>query len=377
MVDPLTLDVQLDRPDLQLVKVFASPIAHIVPVDEAKRLGAAFGTRPVGTGPFALHEWRRGHRIVFKPNPHSFQKDRVHADRIEVLVNVDVVTQMMMMERGELEIQTDISSLDLLRLQRDSRRILQVQTVPGSGPNFVVMNCELPPFTNRTVRQAMNHSVNKLAIVQALSRRAVPARGPLPMNVTGYNPDLPEYAYDPQKARALLAEAGFPNGFDTVLWVGRTIPVCMKIALMVQQNFADIGVRVELKEVDYSTLVDAVQRRRNVPMSVDFWGASFDDPKDTLDTLLNGENITDVGCMNTAFYSNQDVQALFRQASAERDSNQRIRLYQDIETRIVNDAPLIFICHQNNDHILQPWLRGYKLRPFWPSARLENVWLER
>ena len=101
------------------------------------------------------------------------------------------------------------------------------------------------------------------------------------------------------------------------------------------------------------------------------------EPKDVLDFLLNGDNITNEGSGNLAFYSNPEVQGLLRTASVATDENRRIRLYQQIEDLVVRDAPWIFLCHGDMDMIRQPWVKGLRLFPIWPPVRLENCWIER
>ena len=92
---------------------------------------------------------------------------------------------------------------------------------------------------------------------------------------------------------------------------------------------------------------------------------------------FNGENITDEGCANNALYSSERVQQLLREAAPEMDPARRRRLYQEVERLIVEDAPWIFLCQLSFESIRQPWLKGFKSRGFWPSARLETTWIER
>ena len=376
-LDRYTVQIQLDKPDLSFLHVIACPPAAIVPREEVERTGRPFGSRPVGTGPFVLKQWVRGARMRFERNPHYFRAGRPSLDAVDVILTVDMTTQGMMFERGELDFQHYITDPDFARFKRDSKLQPLLQRVIGTSPTFIFLNCELPPFTNRLVRLALNYAVNKEALVKTLGHRCVLGRGPLPLVVSGFNRNLPEYPYDPPRARALLAEAGLPNGFETTLWSQRDDPRWMKVALFVQQNLMDVGVTVHLKEVGYSTLVEASGRRRTVPMGVYDWVTIFDDPKETLDTLLNGNNITEERCSNNAFYSNPRVDQLFRDAVAESDATRRLEIYREIEGLVVQDAPWIFLVQLNTEMIVQPWLKGFKPRGFWPTARLENTWIER
>jgi oligopeptide transport system substrate-binding protein len=107
------------------------------------------------------------------------------------------------------------------------------------------------------------------------------------------------------------------------------------------------------------------------------WITTFDDPKETLDSLLNGNKITDEACMNNAFYANARVQELFREADAQSNPRRRLEIFHEIERRIVDDVPWIFLVQFNTEMRGQPWLQGFSPRGFWPPVRLEKMWIER
>jgi ABC-type transport system substrate-binding protein len=375
-LNPRTVQIQLDQPNLALTQILAAVFSGIVPREEVARWGNRFGSHPLGAGPFILKEWVRGVRLRLERNPHYFRQGEPYLDAIEVLVNVDWATQAMMVERGELDVEFLITDPDFLRFRKHSKPQLILESVKGTIPTYAALNCEMPPFTNRLVRMSINHAVNKNALVRKMLNRAVPARGPLQMNVKGFNPDLPEYTYDPAKARTLLAEAGFPNGFQITLWAANS-GVWRNIAQSVQHDLKAVGVVANIKEVTWPTLNDNMQRRKNIAMGLTDWGASINDPKDTLDALLNGDNITDQACLNWAFYSNIKVQNLFQTAAVETDPNRRIRQYQEIEQLIVQDAPWLFLCYRNTGTIRQHWLKGFRPRGFWPILRLETTWIDK
>ena len=375
-LDRRTVQIQLDQPNVALMQILAAVFSGIVPREEVEHRGERFVTHPIGTGPFVLKEWIPGVSLHFERNTHYFRPGQPLLDAIDVTINIDLTTQAMMLERGEIDVQSAITDPDFLRFRKDRSRQPYLEVILGTSPIYVSLNCELPPFTNRLVRIAMNHAVDKEAIVRKMLHRAVPLRGALPMNVHGFNPNLPGYDYNPVKAKALLAKAGFSNGFETTLWVG-TGPMWTTLGLCIQDNLKAVGVTVNLKVASAMAGFEAIQRRKTVPMGLQDCGATIDDPKDTLDSLLNGENITEQACMNTAFYSNERVQQLFRAASVASDAQHRIQLYQKIEELIVEDAPWLFLCQRNTEMIRNPWLKGFRPYGFWPALRLETTWIER
>lgn len=369
-LDQHTFQLRLKAPDLTAMTFMAG--IGIVPREEFFRKDRPFGTHPLGTGAFVLKEWRRGVRMRLERNPLCFRAEETHIDAVEVLLNVNPTTQAMMFDRGETDFLTFFDDVDAWRWRKDPVMRHALVTVKGASPIYIALNCELPPFTNRLVRQAMNYAVNKQAVVKKLMHRAVPAQGPLPMIAKGYNPQLNGYPHDPAKARALLAEAGFPNGFKTVFWA---MPGD-KAALSVQEDLRAVGVQAELRLVSWMTLMESAGRRRTVPLG-SLNAPATDEPKDTLDFLLNGDNITDEWSANMAFYSNAEVQHLFRTAAVATNETRRLALYQQVEELIVQDAPWIFLCHGDFEMIRQPWLKGARISPVWPPIHLENAWLDR
>jgi ABC-type transport system substrate-binding protein len=221
----------------------------------------------------------------------------------------------------------------------------------------------------------MNYAVDKRRILKVMLDRGSIAHGLLTPVNRAYNEKMLPYPYDPDRARALLAEAGYPQGFDTELVVASDSELFMKAALVVERDLAAVGVKVELKKVQ-GQAVYIGQKRKTVPMEVWDWSPNFSDPADTLNTLVNGERIADDGCINTAFYSSEKVNRLFHLGTEEFDSAKRLRIYERIEEQVFDDAPYLFLIQVDSDELHQPWLKGVRPRAIWPS-RLENAWIER
>lgn len=371
-LDRLTLRIRLQQPDLAFLHVLGTPAGGIAIPDESSPKKAGRTQPLTGTGPYMLQEWIRGARIRLGRNPHYFRTSEPRCNRVEILVNVHRSVQTMMFEKGELDFVYFFADQDFIRFRRHPQLQRRFEISHGSSPTYVFMNCEMPPFNNRLVRKAMNYAVDKEGLLKLLSHRGSVQRGPLPAVVSGFNSNLFEYAYDPEKAKIMLTNAGFPEGFETTLWAPYENPVWMKIALYVQQSLKQVGVTAHLKTVSFTALNEAVGRRKTVPLCVYNWVTIADDPKETLDSLLNGENIIEQGCMNVAFYSNPAVEKNFRLADKEADAGRRLSLYREIESQVVEDAPWIFLVQLDTEMAVQPWLKGFVPRGFWPPA-----WLER
>lgn len=374
--DRYTVEIQLQVPDQSFLLVLASVSAGIIQQSASVTDGSGSGVALAGTGVYQLQEWIRGARIRFGRNPHRPESLPARPGSVEVLLNVDRSLQAMMFERGELDFQYSIADPDFLRFRRHPELASLLRIARGSTPIFIALNCEMPPFTNRLVRRALNHAVDRKALVRMLGQRGTVGHGPLPLVVHGFNRDLPEYSFDPSRSRALLAEAGLPNGFRSTLWCDRDDPKLLRVVHAVQQQFQAAGVWVDIREVSYPALLESTGMRRTVPMCFWNWLTIFDDPKETLDSLLNGEKISDSGSMNNAFYSNPLVQKLFQAADLERDAARRMDIFRQIERQVVEDAPWVFLLQLDTELLAQPWLKGLEPRGFWPPARLEKCWIE-
>ena len=177
------------------------------------------------------------------------------------MVGGDETLHMMMFERGELDIasvtSTGIPDADFIRVMNDPVLSKRVAHQPLNAIQYLSMNTELPPFDNVNVRRAVNHAIDRERIVGLISDRGIPARGVLPPGMPGFNEALTGYDHDPEKARTLLEEAGFTEGFTTELMVTAQSGIDSKIGQAVQQDLAEVGITVEIRPVTGPTRIEA------------------------------------------------------------------------------------------------------------------------
>lgn len=373
--DRYTLRIRLKEPDPAFPYLMTMTFTYPVPREEVERRGKDFEREPVGTGPFLLEEWRRGLRLRFRRNPRFDAGPEPRLDGVHVMVGGDELIHQMMFERGELDTIGRIAEPDFARIIRDPAWQDRLVTTPSNETSSFFMNTEMEPFTDRRVRQAMNYAVDKERILRMINNRGVVARGVIPPAMPGFHPNLPAYEYNPEKAKALLKAAGYSDGFSVPLWVGSATR-SVKLAQAVQQDLARVGVRVELKTVAGTVAGQAYRKRKNVPFGIQTWYMDYPDPGNFLETFLSGDRITDEDCLNFSFYANPRSDALMRQTRRELDPQRRLRLYQQAEAVIVEEAPWIFLYHPVRHRLRQTWLRNFTPHPVWPG-RYERLWIER
>lgn len=374
--DRRTLRIELSKPDATLPFVMAMPYTAPLPPEEVLARGADFGRRPVGTGPYVLASWQRNVEARFERNAHYRLSPRPALDAVRVRLGHDRLTQVMMFERGEIDVLSAIPPGDFVRLRDHPKWGPRLVSLTENGTFFLVMNTEVPPFDDLRVRLAFSHAVNRRRIVHALNGRGVPARGVIPPLLPGHDPDLEGYAHDPPLARRLLAEAGHGKGLAVTLWVARDINGMDKVAEVIQQDLRAVGVRVKLNVVAYNVYLGATGKRREVALSLSGWFQDYPDPSTFLDVLFHGERITDIESTNTAFLDDPEVNRLIDDASRQPLGPHRLELYRAAERAVLARAPAVFLFHQVSYAVASPRVRGHALHPVWVE-RLDRLSLER
>lgn len=370
VVDPHTLRFHLHAVDPLFLHKLAMPFAAAVPAEEIAHWGEDFARHPVGSGAFRLQEWMSGQHLLFVRNPDYFEPGLPRLAGVLRLVGVNDELAWLKYESRQLDVVATIPPAEFPRVAREARYQPLLRHVTTMRTQYVGMNCRLPPFTDRRVRQALNFAANKPKLLRLINNRGVVAKGFVPPNMPGYNAAVRGYSFDPQRARQLLAEAGYPNGFSTTLWV-RSSEDALRLAQSLQQDFAEVGVAVQIKPIAWGPFLEAIRRTDLVPMFLLGWDADFPDPSNFLEVLLHSKYI---GTNNNTSYRSPEVDARLDEAARTSDPATRLKLLQDVELRAIDDAPWVFLYHPVSYELVQPRVRDFRLHPLRP-ARFERVWL--
>lgn len=374
--DDDTIVFRLKEPNATFLNYLALPFAYAVPRKQVEKYGKDFGEHPDGCGPFVLDDWVHDGWLKLKRNPHYFHRDLPRADRVEMQIGVSSNLQTMLFEQGRLDLLSlnDASGPEYLRLKRNAKWAKLMLHAPEMDIRYLCLNTELKPFDDVRVRRAVNYAIDRDRIVSFQNGRATKARGALPPGMPAYNPRLFQYSYDPQKARQLLREAGYANGFGRplTLWYSNASPWIPLAAQSIQADLSRVGITISTKQTTYPDLKAKAGQRKNIEMAMLAWSQDFPDPSNFLDNLFNSSSISDISSKNRSFYANKSVDALLNGALAETDRAKRLKMYQDAETQIVSDAPWVFLHHTERFELHQPWIEDYSLHPMW-SERYEFV----
>jgi ABC-type transport system substrate-binding protein len=371
--DAQTFVVELTQPQFTFRYVLAMNFADVVPRDVVQRYGADFQYHLIGSGPYQLTEWRRGIRWRFARNPHYSGTDG-YVDGLDLMVGADDTTATMMLERGEID-RTLASPAEAIRFKRDPRLRSWLRLVDTANVDYIFMNTEMKPFDDVRVRRAVNHAINKERLVKLTGGFNSVAQGIVPTSLGWTNSRLTTYDYDPAKARALLREAGFPNGFKTELWYMIDLPVIARLAAGAQQDLQQVGIDAELKPANGTTFLIKASARHQIAFGVWGWFADYPDPSNFLDVLFNGERITDTDCNNVAFYNNPAVNRLLDAASGDMNVAARTEQLREAESRILAGAPWVPLVNERVPVLVNPRIKGRLVHPVW-MWRYEKVWPE-
>ncbi len=372
--DRRTFVVELKQPVFSFRYVMAMNFADVVPRDVVQQYGKDFQYHLTGSGPYRVTNWRRDLHWRFERNPHYTGDDGGFIDAIEILIGGDTTLHAMMVERGEADWEL-AGPAEAVRFDRDPRLHSWLQRVNVADTDYLAMNTEMKPFDDARVRQAVNYAVNKERLIKLTGGFGTVANEIVPPSMPWSNPGLAHYDYNPERARALLREAGHPDGFKTELYFILSRMTDARICEGIQQDLREVGIQVELKPLSYPAFEVKCRARRGTACSLWGWFEDYPDPNDFLDVLLNGERITDADCNNSAFYNNPEVNRRLDRAGGSNDIEERSKLFREAEAIIMKDAPWVPILHEQIPMLKNPRLHGTIPHPVW-LWRYEHMWLD-
>jgi len=368
--DSHTLRLTLTEPDVTLLNLLALPVTWVVPHEEVDRWGTEFGLHPVGAGPFLLQEFVPDERAILVRNPDFFHEGQPYLDRVIMNFGLEPSTALLRLEKGELDILFDdlIAAANLPRLMADPRYRDRLYQEPTNYTWWLGLNNKMPPLDNRLVRQALNLAIDREKIAALTEGKGVPLWGIYPSTLPGFDPDFKPYRYDPAAAKARLGEAGFGRGLELELLIGQE-PLAVTLAQAIQQDLAQVGVKVTLKQMPGATAHDLIAAGEG-QIYLNWWYPVQPDPAD----LVNNLYMTDAA-NNLDFYSNPQVDELARQALAEQDREQRMSLYRQIEQILMDDAVHVPLIAGVSFYMHSPRIQGFYSRPEY-GPLLERMWVQ-
>ncbi len=363
VVDPLTVRLILDKPWPILPAML--PFQEVVSKKFVEQVGSdGLATKASGTGPFKLVDWRRGDAIIMERFAGYYggaagipPVGPARVDRVIFKVIPENASRVAALLAGDVDIVNELPASSMKQVESNAGT--QVMKVNGTRTFFVSLNNSKKPFTDARVRRALNHALDKKLIIdKVLFGTATPLRGVMSPDAFGFNAKLPEYEYNIGKAKKLLAEAGYPNGFEATI---DTEGAFKDLAEAVAALLAKAGVKAKVQVWEGAVLTPIwrdAEKRKERDMYFTSWGNGSLDPSDIMVPTLRTN-----GRGNSAGYANPQVDKLLDEAEVEVDREKRRQMYLKAQEQVTADAPWIFLWLPQDIYGISKRVRGWQ-----PSA---------
>ena len=365
VVDELTVRFTLSEPYGPFLSNLAYPTGLMVSPSAVETHGAEFGRNPSGTGPFLFSVWESNRQVALERNANYW--DGAPPLRGVVFRPItDANARVTEMLSGGIDMMVEVPPDNVALFNDDPQFTLHEQ----AGPHlwFLILNLREPPFDDVRVRQAVNYAIDKQSLVDdVLQGTATVATGPTPAAFSwAYNESLEPYPHDPDKARALIAEAGYGDGVEITFYVteggsGMLDPVPMGTAI--QADLAAVGIDAKIETYEWNTFLGRVNPGLEGKADMAEMAWMTNDP-DTLPFLaLRTAAMPEDGGFNSGYYSNPAVDALLEDARRSTDQDERARLYREMQEIVYEDAPWAFIASWKQNAVTTDQVSDFQLEP--------------
>ncbi|MCE2503085.1 MAG: ABC transporter substrate-binding protein [Chlorobi bacterium] len=396
VVNDSTFQIELVEPYAPFIYLLVNSLGSVVPREAVEMYGQDFRRNPVGTGPFKFDQWIQSQHVLLTRNANYWGKDKngnqlPFLDSIKFTFTKDDNTQYFDFMAGHLDELFNIPTeqfrkiFDAETLELNSEFVqYKPQSVPAMLTWYFGLNNVKAPFNDANTRRAFNYAIDRARIVKFVlnnSPYAPAVHGLTPPVFPDYPIDsIRGYDYDPQKARELLAAAGYDKGegFPSIALHIYDEPRLRQVAEAIQAQLREaLNIDVEIKQMAFPQLIDEAESGK-----IEFWGTrwygDYPDPETYLN-LLNGQIVPDDPNVpsnpNSSRYDNPEYNALFNDAVRTIDYLARMAKYLQAEQLAMDDAPVMPLFYERHYRLLQPWVRDMKLDPM-ARYDLKRVWLD-
>jgi peptide/nickel transport system substrate-binding protein len=364
VIDPSAVAINLKERSPGLLSLLGERPGFMISPTAAKKFGKDLGNNPVGTGPFVFKEWVKGSHITVERNPEYWEAGKPYLDRIVFRDIAGSVVGAQRLVTGELDFVGDMSPQEIKQLE--GRQGLKLYPITVGRWYSLQWHVYEPPFDNAKLRQAIAHGIDRKRINDiVMDGKGNLIDGPTPEGLWWFNPNARSYPYDPARAKALLAEAGHPNGFEYTLSTPQ-VGVFQQINQLVQEQLAVVGIKLKLEPVAQSEWYDRVVKR-STNMTPTRW-TQRPDPDGLLYILFHSK-----GFANTTGYKNERVDKLLEEGRNTYDQAARNKIYDEAQDIIAKDIPMLSLLYSVEFAALRDNVRGFAWIPD-QIPRFRDLW---
>ena len=369
-VDDYTIKITLNQPEAPFLSDLAMPFAAIQSKEYADAMLKAgspekIDQEPIGTGPYYLVQYQKDATIRYKAFPEYWQ-GKAKIDDLVYSITPDASVRWAKLQKGECHVMPYPNPADLDTIKKDPNVTILEQ--PGLNVGYLAFQTTKKPFDNVKVRKAISMAINKKAIIDAVYLSSgVAAKNPVPPSIWSYNDAVKDDPYDPDAAKKLLAEAGYPNGLETDLLampVQRPYnPNAKRIAELMQADLAKIGVKAEIKSFEWGEYRKRLQAGEH-QMGMLGWTGDNGDPDNFLHTLLGCDSAHSASGSNVAKFCYKPFDDLVTKAKTVSEQAERTKLYEQAQVIFKEQAPWFTIAHAVQLKPVRKSVVDFKLSPF-------------
>ena len=357
--DDYTVVFHLKEPFATLLWNLSGGAMGIVPYGAS---GDEMSRHPIGSGPFRFVSAQQDREVVIEINP-NYWGQTARLKRVQFIVVPDTTTRALELRKGSADVAINALAFDtVLALERGTD--LQILRAPGTVLAYVAFNLRDPILKDVRVRQALAYAIDRRPLIHYLWRDfARPAASILPPESWAYDPNVPTYDFNPDRARQLLDSSGYPatNGVRFHITMKTSTEESSRLlAAVLQQQLRDVGIALDIRSFEFATFFSDVTRGEFQMYSLRWIGGN-EDP-DIFEYAFHSSKITPKGA-NRSFYSNPRVDALIDQARSVTDQNQRRELYSELQRILARDLPYLNLWYNDNVLVHTTRVRGLTLNP--------------
>ncbi|MFQ6021525.1 MAG: ABC transporter substrate-binding protein [Acidiferrobacterales bacterium] len=366
-VDDHTVRFTLNVPEAPMIANLGMDFASILSAEYAQKMQVV-GTpekvdlNPVGTGPYQRVSYQKDAVIRYQAHP-DYWGGKAAIDKLIFAITPDPAVRYAKLKAGECHVMPYPNPADLEAMEKDPD--IKLLRQEGLNVGYLAFNTEKKPFDNKLVRQAINYAINKQAIIDAIYLGAgAPAKNPIPPTIWSYNDAVRDYPYNPEKAKELLSEAGYPDGFETDLWampVQRPYnPNARRMAELMQADLGKVGIKAKIVTFEWGEYLKRSKQGEH-QMILLGWTGDNGDPDNFMYVLL--------GCAaakgaNRARWCHKPFDDLLVEAKRTADVAKRTALYKKAQLIFKEEAPWFTIAHSVVFKPVRKEVADFKIDPF-------------
>jgi len=338
-------------------------------MENGENPSSVINANPVGTGPFKFESWETGQSIQLVKNEDYWDTPAL-VNSVTFKVVPEDLTRISELSTGDSHIITPLSPSDVAQVENTDG--MKVQRQESSSLAYIGFNMDKEPFNDVRVRQAISMAINKEEIIDGIYDGAgIPAKGPLAPGIFGYDEELNGLEYNVEEAKALLEEAGYPDGFSATIWTNDDRQR-VDTATNVQAQLAEIGIDLEIETLEWGAMLDQTAQGEH-EMMVFGWTTVTGDADNGLYPLFHSENVGSPG--NRTFTVDEELDSYLEEARQTADSEKRLDLYSKAQEKLVELSPFVYLLHQEYLLGVREEVKGLSQLPT-QLLQLKNVSLE-